>query len=66
MILGPSSFKLRQQNLSAGNGRVYEIEFSATDGAGNRGAVQSCFFGVRTARESPRPINDGRVFTVRP
>jgi hypothetical protein len=31
-----SSFALRAERLASGNGRIYTVRYSATDGAGNR------------------------------
>jgi hypothetical protein len=66
VILGHSSFKLREQQVLPGNGRVYEVELTARDDRGNRTAPLSCFFGVKESRQSRKPINDGRMLTVRP
>jgi hypothetical protein len=66
VILGPSSFKLRNQRSLFGNGRVYEIEFTVHDNTGNVSAPHSCFVGVKQFFFSPTPVNDGRVFTVLP
>jgi hypothetical protein len=66
VILGPSAFKLRNQRGLFGNGRVYEIEFTVRDNNGNDSAPHSCFVGVKQFFFSPTPVNDGRVFTVRP
>jgi hypothetical protein len=66
VILGPSSFKLRSQRSPVRNGRVYEVEFTVRDERGNRTGSKSCFFGVKRTSHSGPPINDGRIFTVRP
>jgi hypothetical protein len=65
VILGHSSFLVRRQADEHRNGRVYEIEFTTRDARGNRSEAHSCFIGVET-RLGRSPINDGRVFTVRP
>jgi hypothetical protein len=66
VILGPSSFKLRKRLERRSNGRVYEVEFTVRDDAGNRSTAHSCFIGVKPERDSRRPVDDGRVVTVRP
>jgi hypothetical protein len=66
VIIGPSAFKLRQRLERRSNGRVYEIEFTVRDASGNTTAAHSCFVGVKATRNSPRPVDDGRVVTVRP
>jgi hypothetical protein len=66
VILSSSRFKLRQQAERHGNGRVYEIEFAVHDRHGNTGETRSCFIGVNTPFHHDPPVNDGRVFTVRP
>jgi hypothetical protein len=67
VIVDASRFRLRNQSIPSGNGRVYEIEFTVQDGLGNRTAPRSCFIGVRSVQHpNQTPIDDGRVFTVRP
>jgi hypothetical protein len=66
VILGSSSFKLRNQLDKRGNGRVYEIEFTAHDNHGNKGTARSCFIGVKSSQSSAQPVDNGRIFTVRP
>jgi len=66
VILGPSTFKLRQRLERRSNGRVYEIEFAVRDASGNTAGPHSCFVGVKATHNSPRPVDDGRVVTVRP
>jgi hypothetical protein len=65
VILSHSKFKLREQSDVFGNGRVYEIELAVPDELGNT-AVHSCFIGVKAPFRHGAPVNDGRVFTVRP
>jgi hypothetical protein len=67
VILSNSSFLLRQQALEHGNGRVYEIRYRVRDKHdGPTSGLHSCFVGVKANKHSPPPIDDGRVFTVRP
>jgi hypothetical protein len=66
VILGTSTFALRRESDLLRNGRVYEIEFTVRDSLGNTSAPRSCFVGVKTSLFGATPINDGRVFTVRP
>ncbi|MBC7977125.1 MAG: DUF5011 domain-containing protein, partial [Myxococcales bacterium] len=66
LILGPSSFALRAESDLFRNGRVYEIELTVRDALGNTSAPRSCFVGVKTTFFGATPVNDGRVFTVRP
>jgi hypothetical protein len=66
VILGPSKFLLRSQLDPFRNGRVYEVQFTVRDDLGNKTPPRSCFFGVKLTPHSAPPIDDGRVFTVRP
>lgn len=65
VILSNSRFLVRDQSNLFGNGRVYEIEFTVRDANHNAG-LHSCFIGVTAPFHSGPPIDDGRVFAVRP
>jgi hypothetical protein len=66
VILGSTSFNLRNQMDKRSNGRVYEIEFTTRDNHGNKSTARSCFIGVKASQSSAQPVSDGRIFTVRP
>jgi hypothetical protein len=56
VILGPSSFKVRVERDGKGNGRVYGINFTVADDAGNE-TTATCFVGV-PHDQSGKPAED--------
>jgi hypothetical protein len=58
VITGPSSFELRSERSGAGNGRVYGVNFTITDAAGNPSSG-TCYFTVPHDQSGAAAVNDG-------
>lgn len=68
LITGDSSFAVRNQRDTFGNGRVYEIEFQVSDEHGNASGTHTCSVGIKVFDDGgvfDRPVADGRVHAVR-
>ena len=65
VIDGDALFSLRAERSAHGDGRVYEVDFSITDGAGN---VQyaTCVVGVPFADDGVPAVDSGDAWTVTP
>ena len=66
-IVDHSTFRLRDQRDSYGNGRVYRVNFTVADNAGNASGIYTCTFGVRTFYDGgcfDTPIDDGDLDNV--
>lgn len=58
VITGSSSFELRAERAGGNNGRVYGVNFTVKDAAGNE-TRSACYFGVPHDMSGREPINDG-------
>jgi hypothetical protein len=60
-VVQGSQALLRAQRLGSGNGRVYEVGFTADDGKGGA-CTGSVRVGVRHSSKSGSPVDDGQVY----
>jgi len=58
VILGTASFMVRAERQGAGNGRVYGVTMTVTDGSGNS-TLTTCFVSVPHDQSGDPAIDDG-------
>lgn len=65
VLLGPDAFAVRSERSGGGNGRVYTVGFTVTDGSGNATAA-TCHVVVDHDRSQADAIDDGEAYRVVP
>ncbi|MCG8418753.1 MAG: hypothetical protein MJE77_12520 [Proteobacteria bacterium] len=66
-IIDNSTFRVRNERDSYGNGRVYGVDFVVVDSAGNSSEVYTCHIGVKVFLDDgchDAPVDDGPVHVV--
>jgi len=65
VLTGPDTFTVRSERAGGGNGRVYTVAFTVTDGSGNA-TEAACRVVVDHDRSGADAIDDGEAYRVEP